>query len=119
MRSAAARAATRRGCNMITCGCSRPSMPLATTAGGTRVVFPAPGGATTTTLRRSRTRRMISGTTKSIGSESIGSTSKVLPVPGRFRPQILLLDNRRQQASPYIAEERARTRRHVAHRWAI
>ena len=41
------RAATRRGCSSST-------RPRRTSAGGTRVVLPAPGAAVTTTARRSR-----------------------------------------------------------------
>ena len=49
MRRAMARAATRRGCSTST-------GPSAASAGGSRVVLPAPGGATTTTARWRRTR---------------------------------------------------------------
>ena len=46
---AIARAATRRGCSTIT-------GPSAASAGGTRVVLPAPGAAERTSARRARTR---------------------------------------------------------------
>ncbi len=48
IRLAIARAATRRGCSSST-------GPSAVSAGGTRVVLPAPGAAVTTSARRSRT----------------------------------------------------------------
>jgi hypothetical protein len=63
MRRAMARAATRRGCSTMT-------GPSGRSAGGTRVVLPAPGGATTTSARRARTARTISGRCASIGSDS-------------------------------------------------
>src|SRR5262249_2472119 len=61
MRRAMARAATRRGC-------SRMSAPSSASAGGTRVVFPAPGGAVTTRARCLRTSATISARRSSIGS---------------------------------------------------
>src|SRR5437016_1750202 len=61
IRWAIARAATRRGWRRIT-------GPSATSAGGTRVVLPAPGGAVTTTARDWRAASTISGTKGSIGS---------------------------------------------------
>src|SRR5436190_5866899 len=63
MRRASARAATRRGCSRIV----RPSSAR---AGGRRVVFPAPGGATTTAVRARRTWATISLTCSSIGSRA-------------------------------------------------
>ena len=62
MRRARLRAATRRGCSTIT----RPS--AAHSAGGTRVVLPAPGGATTTAAPRSRTAATMAGRCGSMGS---------------------------------------------------
>ena len=46
---------------------SGDSSPAFSSAGGTRVVFPAPGGATSTNDRDSRTRATISGIELSIG----------------------------------------------------
>jgi hypothetical protein len=43
-------------------------LPAAASAGGTRVVFPAPGGATITRARPSRSRSTISGMRGSMGS---------------------------------------------------
>jgi hypothetical protein len=48
------RAATRRGCKTIT-------GPSAASAGGTLVVFPAPGAAETITTRRERRRSTMAG----------------------------------------------------------
>ena len=42
--------------------------PSAASAGGTRVVLPAPGAAVNTSALRSRTSARISGTNASIGS---------------------------------------------------
>src|SRR3954471_12615638 len=61
IRAAMARAATRRGCNSTT-------GPSASSAGGTRVVFPAPGAAVTTTARDRRTESTIESRYASIGS---------------------------------------------------
>src|SRR5215469_1994802 len=44
--------------------------PSSTSAGGTRVVLPAPGAAVTTSARRSRTRPAIASRWASIGSGS-------------------------------------------------
>src|SRR4051812_19280068 len=50
-------------------GCAAdPRSPARSTAGGTRVVLPAPGGATSTSERDSRSRATISGKWLSIGS---------------------------------------------------
>src|SRR5437899_2579667 len=62
MRAAIARAATRRGC-------SRMTGPSASSAGGTRVVFPAPGAAVTTAARDRRTVSRIESRNGSIGRE--------------------------------------------------
>ena len=64
MRAARLLAATRRGCRTIT-------GPSTASAGGTRVVFPAPGAAVTTTARESRTLARISGRRGSIGRWAI------------------------------------------------
>src|SRR5580692_6803140 len=76
MRAAIARAATRRGW-------SRMTGPSANSAGGTRVVLPAPGAAVTTTARDRRTRSTIWSTYGSIGS---GITAKNKPRRSQ-RPQ--------------------------------
>ena len=69
MRTAAARAATRRGWSRITFELSIDRSPGARkSAGGSRVVFPAPGSATSTSDRRSRNRAIASGRIGSIGS---------------------------------------------------
>src|SRR3546814_14196196 len=52
-------------------------------AGATRVVLPAPGGATTTALGFSSSAAMISGSTKSIGSDCIRSAPRGCPVRHR------------------------------------
>ena len=64
---AIARAATRRGC-------SRMTRPSPTSAGGTRVVLPAPGAAVTTTARDRRTRSTIASRNGSIGRGTMGLT---------------------------------------------
>src|SRR5580765_4229971 len=61
IRAAIARAATRRGWSRIT-------GPSASSAGGTRVVLPAPGAAVITAARDRRTRSTISSSRGSIGS---------------------------------------------------
>ena len=63
IRRAMARAATRRGCSTST-------GPSAASAGGSRVVLPAPGGATTTAARCRRTASTTASTCASIGSGS-------------------------------------------------
>src|SRR5688572_3529062 len=68
MRSADARTATRRGWSITRLGCARDSSPARRIAGGTRVVLPAPGGATSTSDRRRRSASTISGSELSIGS---------------------------------------------------
>src|SRR3546814_14248635 len=77
MRSAAARGARRRGESSHT-------LPLhhgwSSSACATRVVLPAPGGATTTALGFSSSAAMISGSTKSIGSDCIRSAPRDCPV---------------------------------------
>ena len=60
------RAATRRGWSTTTDGYSAESRPDRRIAGGTRVVLPDPGGATSTS-DRSASRSMISGRLESIG----------------------------------------------------
>src|SRR5216110_1293724 len=60
MRCAIARAATRRGCSSTT-------GPSSVSAGGTRVVLPAPGCAVTTRARERRTWSTIAGINGSIG----------------------------------------------------
>src|SRR5262249_36553710 len=71
MRCAIARAATRRGCRRI----RGPSAPRSssTSAGGIRVVLPAPGCAETTTARDRRRCSTISPMNGSTGSDSLGS----------------------------------------------
>ena len=56
------RAAIRRGSSTST-----SPAPSASSAGGTRVVFPAPGGASMTRLRSRVSRETISGTSGSMG----------------------------------------------------
>src|SRR5689334_16211178 len=73
MRAAIARAATRRGW-------SRMTGPSATSAGGTRVVLPAPGEATTTAARARRTSSTIESMYGSIGSGLIAPAPQ-LPQP--------------------------------------
>jgi hypothetical protein len=65
-------------------GCRRISGPSPTSAGGTRVVFPAPGAATTTTALRSRSVATISGTNESIGNGArmLGGSSGPSPKAG-------------------------------------
>src|SRR4051812_22814143 len=67
IRRASARAATRRGC-------SRMVRPIDASAGGMRVVFPDPGGATITALRCARTWATIASTCSSIGSGVCNTT---------------------------------------------
>src|SRR5690606_30359293 len=64
MRSAAARAATRRGLSSTTCPVHHGS-PIS--AGATAVVLPAPGGATSTAELRSRRAASSAGSTAWIG----------------------------------------------------
>ena len=72
-RRAAVRAASRRGSSTTT----SPSTEWSS-AGGTRVVLPAPGGASTTTAGPSRRAATMRGTTSSMGSGSrIGSARMV------------------------------------------
>src|SRR6476620_8073294 len=56
--------------------------PSTTSAGGTRVVLPAPGAATTTAARARRTSPTIAGTYGSIGSGVVTAPEQVpRPVP--------------------------------------
>ena len=64
---AASRAASRRGCSTTI---SPSTTPASSSAPGTRVVLPAPGGATSTHTPRSRTAATTSGSTSSIGNAS-------------------------------------------------
>ena len=64
MRRAASRAAKRRGSSTMIL----PSMPASRRAGATRVVFPAPGGASSTTVPAVRAFSTTSGKTASMGS---------------------------------------------------
>jgi hypothetical protein len=64
MRRAASRAASLRGSSTTIF----PSIPASSSAGATRVVLPAPGGASSTTVPAARTFVTISGRTASIGS---------------------------------------------------
>ena len=61
IRRATERAATRRGCSTTT-------RPVSATAGGTRVVLPVPGGATTTAARCEASAARTSGRLASTGS---------------------------------------------------
>src|SRR5439155_21959908 len=70
MRRVSARAATRRGWSRIV-------RPMAVSAGGMRVVFPEPGGATTTANRSRRACATISSTCASIGS-GVCTTSRIM-----------------------------------------
>src|SRR5688572_21824394 len=67
IRRAIARAATRRDCSTIT-------GPSAASAGGTRVVLPAPGAAERISARRDRAAARISGMKSSIGRGVTGQT---------------------------------------------
>ena len=72
MRWAAARAASRRGSNMRSF--LRSSQEAPSRASGTRVVFPAPGGAVSSALRPCANVRQRTGKTSSIGNvDMIGS----------------------------------------------
>src|SRR6185436_17455958 len=66
IRRATERAATRRGCSTTT-------RPESATAGGTRVVLPVPGGATTTAARCEASAARTSGRLASSGSEARGT----------------------------------------------
>ncbi len=63
------RAAKRRGSSTHTS--PPPANPASSIAGGTRVVFPAPGGASTTRFGASRKEARMSGMSASIGSGSM------------------------------------------------
>src|SRR5439155_17250474 len=69
MRDAIARAATRRGWSRIT-------GPSLTSAGGTRVVLPAPGAAVITAARHRLTSATMSSRKGSIGRGSIRSPAE-------------------------------------------
>ena len=78
MRSAAARAAMRRGSSTRIL---RPRSQLSSiTASGTRVVLPAPGGATSTAELRAARAARTSSMTASIGS---GASNLIAAVSGR------------------------------------
>src|SRR6516164_8833271 len=66
MRRAAARAASRRGSSRMMR--FAPARPASRTAGGTRVVLPAPVGARSTTAPCRPSAASTSGSTASIGS---------------------------------------------------
>src|SRR5579859_2639472 len=66
MRRAAARAASRRGSSRRTR--FDPGSPASSTAGGTRVVLPAPVGARSTAAPCRHSAAVSSGSTGSIGS---------------------------------------------------
>ena len=72
MRAAAARAARRRGSKRMILPLAQGS---AASTNGTRVVLPAPGGATTTNLRFARNASVSPGRTGSIGSGSLKSVA--------------------------------------------
>src|SRR5258706_7750669 len=84
MRCAAARAATRRGWSMARFGCPGDKVFAAISAGGTRVVLPAPGGATSTNAREALSLSMISVSEPSIGRGTIRS-----PVAQLIRRSVL------------------------------
>ena len=78
MRRADARAANRRGWR--TTIEPRPAKPASSTAGGTRVVLPAPVGARNTTAPAVRNAASTSGKTSSMGkrSTSLGTSAHSL-----------------------------------------
>src|SRR6187549_2963955 len=67
IRRATERAAIRRGCSTTT-------RPVSATAGGTRVVLPVPGGATTTAARCEASAARTSGRLASTGSGTRGTS---------------------------------------------
>src|SRR5437868_7017752 len=83
MRWADARAATRRGWSMTRLGWSLPSSPARRIAGGTRVVFPAPGSATSTSARDPARFAVIWGRNGSMGRGTMaaeGSDAELIQV---------------------------------------
>ena len=81
MRVARLRAATRRGWSTIT-------GPSTASAGGTRVVLPAPGAAVTTTARESRTLARMSGIAESMGREGVTLGSRFRVQGSGFRRRV-------------------------------
>src|ERR671912_1276840 len=91
MRSAAARAASRRGSSTISLRC--PTQGSSRSVSGTRVDLPAPGGATSTAFGRARKEAASCGKTSSIGSGV--SKARMRPrwgEPRRARKRLRLLD---------------------------
>src|SRR6185436_20416709 len=80
MRRAAARAAIRRGSSITIC--RPPPIPAASRARGTRVVLPAPVGATRTADGPSRRAARSGERTSSIGRGSKPWDCSPLPVSG-------------------------------------
>ena len=96
IRAASDRAARRRGWRTI-------AGPTSATAGGTRVVFPAPGSAVSTSAPHSLTARTISGRRGSIGS---GRRS-----PLTSNPRLASSQPYRIEPSPARIMERGRNHR--------
>ena len=97
MRAAAARAASRRGSKIRIL---RPSSHgSSSSASGTRVVLPAPGGATSTMALRARSAAAMSGSTASMGRDVGNGCMRLTRAGGpRFR--------RRSRASPRPPRDR-------------
>src|SRR5204863_9407277 len=83
-RRAAIRAAKRRGSRTIT---SPRISERSKSAGGTRVVFPAPGGASMTSAELLRSSARISGMTSSIGSADVVTIVSTTPARSLLRFQ--------------------------------